>query len=245
MPTHCLIVDDEPLATEIIQAHLNKFNDFEVLGVCHDAFEAMNFLRENKVDLMFLDINMPEMKGTDFLRNFPKPPKVIFTTAYREYALESYELNVIDYLLKPISFQRFMQAINKFIELKSNSGTSNEISYHKSEKQDDEFIYVREKNQVHKLLTCNISHIESLSDYVKIYCSDNAITIRHTITSLEKLLPQSSFMRIHRSFIVNLKHISSFTTNSIFIKKKELPIGPVFRNEVFKKLNYEKFSDEK
>ncbi len=244
MSTRCLIVDDEPLATEIIQAHLSKFKDFEIAGICHDAFEAMNFLQNNKVDLMFLDINMPEMKGTDFLRNFPHPPKVIFTTAYREYALESYELNVIDYLLKPISFERFMQAMNKYIEQKFDT-ISNDISYHKADDKEDEYIYVREKNQVHKLLTCNITYIESLSDYVKIYSEDTNITIRHTISALEKLLPVSSFIRIHRSFIINLKHISSFTTNSIFICGKELPIGPVYRNEVFKTLKYEKFSDHK
>lgn len=242
MPTKCLIVDDEPLATEVIKTHLSKFEDFELVGVCHDAFEAMNFLRQNKVELMFLDINMPEMKGTDFLKNFPNPPKVIFTTAYREYALESYELNAVDYLLKPVPFERFMQAINKFIELKSGN-TGNDITFHSKRKKEEGFIYVREKNQVHKILTANIQYIESLSDYVKIYSGGKALTIRHTITALEKLLPTDEFIRTHRSFIVNLQQITSFTAHSVFIGEKELPIGPVYRNEVFKALKYEKFGE--
>lgn len=242
MTTKCIIVDDEPLAAEVIKSHLGKFDELELIGVCNDAIEAFNFLNKHKVDLMFLDIHMPEMKGTELIKNLPKPPKVIFTTAYREYAIESYELNVLDYLLKPIPFDRFLQAINKFFE-QNNLQAQGDISFHENNKTEEGFIYVREKNQVHKILTKNIRYIESLCDYVKIYNSGKNTTIRHTITALEKMLPSKEFIRIHRSFIVNLDQITSFTSHSVFIQEKELPIGPVYKNEVFKALKYEKFGE--
>lgn len=242
MKVKCLIVDDEPLAAEVIKSHLRKIEKLELIGVCNDAIEAFNLLDKTQVDLMFLDINMPEMKGTELIKNLICPPKVIFTTAYREYAIESYELNVLDYLLKPIPFDRFLQAVNKYFDVKPEI-LNTDISYHAQNKTDEGYIYVREKNQVHKILNKNILYIESLSDYVKIYNTGKNTTIRHTITALEKLLPKSEFIRIHRSFIVNLDQITSFTSHSVFIDDKELPIGPVYKKEVFKALNYEKFSD--
>jgi DNA-binding LytR/AlgR family response regulator len=241
MITKCLIVDDEPLAVEVIKNHITKFENLKLVGVCNDAFEALNFLSNNKVDLMFLDINMPEMKGTDLIKNMTNPPRVILTTAYREYALEGYELNVIDYLLKPISFERFMKSIDKFqafIKIQPN-----DVHYHSNKNTEEGFIYVREKNHVHKILTKNILYVESLSDYVKIFNTGKNITIRYTIRAFEKLLAENSFIRIHRSYIVNIDHIVSFTTHSIFILDKELPIGPVYRENVFKVLKYDRFAE--
>ncbi len=240
MKTRCLIVDDEPLAVEVIEFHLNKIEQLELVGTCKNAFEVYNFLRKNKVDLIFLDIHMPEMKGTDLIKNLQNPPKVILTTAYREYALEGYELNVLDYLLKPISFDRFMQAVNKYFD---SAMASSDISFHANSNSDESFIYVREKNQVHKILSNNIHFIESISDYVKIHSINQKITIRYTITSIEKMLTGQEFMRIHRSYIVNSKYITKFTAHSVFIDEKEFPIGPSYKKEVFKKLNYGKFMD--
>ncbi len=240
MKTKCLIVDDEPLAIEVIENHLSKIEQLELVGTCKNAFEVYNFLQENKVDLLFLDIHMPEMKGTDLIKNLKNPPKVILTTAYREYALESYELNVLDYLLKPISFDRFMQAINKYFD---SATASSDISFHANKAKDDSFIYVREKNQVHKILTSKIKFIESISDYVKIHSSTQKITIRYTISSIEKMLSDVEFIRIHRSFIINKKYITKFTAHSIFIEEKEFPIGPSYKKEVFNSLNYGKFMD--
>lgn len=240
MKVKCLIVDDEPLAVEVIQNHISKIEQLEVVGTCKNAFEVYNFLNENKVDLLFLDIHMPEMKGTELIKNLKNPPKIILTTAYREYALESYELNVLDYLLKPISFDRFMQAINKYFE---SANDSSDISFHSTNNNEDSFIYVREKNQVHKILTNNIHFIESISDYVKIHSCNQKITIRYTITSIEKMLSDADFIRIHRSYIINNKYITRFTSHSIFIEDKEFPIGPSYKKEVFKSLNYTKFMD--
>jgi len=239
MKTKCLIVDDEPLAVEVIESHLDKIETLELVGTCKNAFEVYNFLQDNKVDLMFLDIHMPEMKGTDLIKNLKNPPKVILTTAYREYALESYELNVLDYLLKPISFDRFMQGINKYFD---SASASSDISFHEKSNEES-FIYVREKNQVHKILSNNIHFIESISDYVKIHSINQKVTIRYTISSIEKMLSNIEFLRIHRSYIINSKYITKFTAHSIFIEDKEFPIGPSYKKEVFKALNYGKFMD--
>lgn len=239
MKTKCLIVDDEPLAIEVIEEHINKIDCLELAGTCNNAFEAFNFLRKNKVDLLFLDIHMPEMKGTDMLKGLKNPPKVIFTTAYREYALEGYELNVLDYLLKPVSFERFIQAIDKYLEL---SPADSDITFHSEEKRESSYIYVREKNQVHKIQTDAIDYIESYGDYVIIHNNNRKLTVRSTITTLEGMLPKADFIRIHRSYIIGITKITRFTAHSLFVNEHELPIGPSYRKEVFKELNYPGFS---
>jgi DNA-binding LytR/AlgR family response regulator len=238
MKIRCLIVDDEPLAVDVIKNHLEKVDQLELAGTCKNAFEVYNYLNKRNVDLIFLDIHMPELKGTDLLKGLQNPPKVIFTTAYREYALEGFELNALDYLLKPISFERFMQAINKYFE---QSNGDQDVTFHKSKRTEDSFIYVREKNMVHKILTRDILYIESLSDYVIIYYYNKKITVRNTMTAIEEMLPQDDFVRIHRSYIVSIQHISKFTAHSISINEKELPIGPSYSKEVFKMLNYNNF----
>lgn len=240
MKTKCLIVDDEPLAMEVLQSHIEKLDHFEVSGTCKNAFEAINFLQRHKVDLLFLDINMPEMKGTDLIKNMHHLPRVIFTTAYREYALEGYDLNVLDYLLKPISFERFMQAISKYQDTVTDSS---DITLHYSSEPAETFVYVREKHQVHKILTDNITMIESVGDYIKIHTCGQHIVVRNTIAAMNEMLNEQHFLRIHRSFIVSLRSITSFTANSVFIGKKELPIGPSYKKEIFKRLNYTKFHE--
>jgi two-component system, LytTR family, response regulator len=238
MKVRCLIVDDEPLAVDVIKNHLEKVDQLELVGTCKNAFEVYNYLQKKNVDLIFLDIHMPELKGTDLLKGLQNPPKVIFTTAYREYALEGFELNALDYLLKPISFERFMQAINKYFE---QTNGEQDVTFHQSKRAEDSFIYVREKNMVHKILTRDILYIESLSDYVIIYYFNKKITVRNTMTAIEEMLPHNEFARIHRSYIINIQHINKFTAHSISINEKELPIGPSYSKEVFKMLNYNNF----
>jgi DNA-binding LytR/AlgR family response regulator len=229
----CLIVDDEPLAIQVLKSHLSKLNSIEIAGTAGDAIEAFDFLNKHKIDLMFLDIHMPEMKGTELIKALKNPPAVIFTTAYREYALEGFDLNVIDYLLKPISFTRFMQAVEKFFAVFNLSA---EVSLHEKGTS-EEYLYLREKNRIHKIPLHEIIYAESMGDNLTIYTSDREITCRVTLSSVEQLLPEKDFIRIHRSFIVSLKRITSFSPVNVFIGKKSFSIGPSYRESVLKKLD--------
>lgn len=230
----CLIVDDEPLAIEVLKSHIGKLDTLEVAGTANDAIRAFDFLTHNKVDLLFLDIHMPQMKGTELVKALRNPPAIIFTTAYREYALEGYDLNVLDYLLKPISFGRFMQAVEKFFAFRTSEP---EIIVHEKEEKEG-FLYLREKNLIHKVPHDEILYIESMGDNLTIHTINRQITCRLTLVSIEKLLPEEEFIRIHRSFIVSIKHITSFSPVSIFIDKKEFPIGSSYRDDAHKRLNY-------
>jgi DNA-binding LytR/AlgR family response regulator len=186
----CLIVDDEPLAIEVLKSHLGKLSSIEIAGTAGDAIEAFGFLNKHKVDLMFLDIHMPEMKGTDLIKALKNPPAVILTTAYREYALEGFDLNVVDYLLKPISFGRFMQAVEKFFMLYHNEDG---ISLQK-QGTSEEHLYLREKKVIHKIPLNEIIYAESMGDNLTIYAKEREITCRITLSSVERLLPESRFL---------------------------------------------------
>jgi DNA-binding LytR/AlgR family response regulator len=234
----CLLVDDEPLAIEVLKSHLSKLNSLEIAGTASDAINAFEFLNTNKVDLMFLDIHMPGMKGTELIKSLKNPPAVILTTAYREYALEGFDLNVLDYLLKPISFGRFMQAVEKFFAFYNVEG---EISLQRNG-TNDESLYLREKNLIHKIPLSEIVDAESMGDNLTINTHDRVVTTRTTLSSVEKLLPENGFLRIHRSFIVSLKHITSFSPVSVYIGKKEFPIGTSYKTHVFEKLDFKDFS---
>lgn len=233
----CLIVDDEPLAIEVLKSHLGKLESIEIAGSVGDAIDAFDFLNKHKVDLMFLDIHMPEMKGTELLKSLKNPPAVVLTTAYREYALEGYDLNILDYLLKPISFGRFMQAVEKFFASKNHN---NEFLLDKKE-INEEFLYLQERNIIHKIPLTEISYAESMGDNLTIYTKDRVITSRSTISSVEKLLSENGFLRIHRSYIVSLKHITSFSPVSVFIGKKEFTIGSSYKTRIFEQLDYKGF----
>lgn len=233
----CLIVDDEPLAREVLKAHLGKIDSIEIAGTAGDAIEAFDFLNKHKIDLLFLDIHMPEMKGTELIKNLKNPPAVVLTTAHRQYALEGYDLNVLDYLLKPISFQRFLQTIEKFF---AGINTEEEVTIHKRGNS-EEFLYMREKNLIHKIQVNEIVYLESMGDNLTIHTIDRDITSRATISSIENLLPADEFIRIHRSFIVSVKNITSFSPTSVFIGKKEFPIGSSYRTKVLEDLDYQEF----
>ena len=233
----CLIVDDEPLAIEVLRSHLSKLISIEIAGTAGDAIEAFDFLNKHSIDLMFLDIHMPEMKGTELIKSLKNPPAVILTTAYREYALEGFDLNVIDYLLKPISVGRFMQAMEKFFATYNHD---NEVFLHKKG-TNEEFLYLREKNTIHKIPLKEIVYVESMGDNLTITTGARKITSRCTISSVEKLLAENGFIRIHRSYIVSTKRITSFSPVSVFIGKKEFPIGSSYRHNVFEQLDYKGF----
>lgn len=233
----CIIVDDEPLAIEVLKSHLTKIDSLELVGKCSDAFEAFDLLQKKQVDLMFLDIHMPEMKGTDLVKTLKNPPAVVLTTAHREYAIESYDLNVLDYLLKPISFERFLQAIEKYSQQRV---VVDEVSIHK-DNGDQEYIYLREKNVIHKIPVSEIVYIESFGDYLKLHTTDREIKSRCTISSIEKTLPDNEFIRIHRSFLIRINQITSFSPVMVAIGKKEFPIGTSYRKKTFEKLDYNSF----
>lgn len=236
MKTKCFIIDDEPLARALIRNHLEKLENFEIVAECCDAMQALNELRHHQVDLMFLDIQMPQITGIEFLRTLKKPPKVILTTAYREYALDGFELDVVDYLLKPITFERFLKAVNKFYEI-----SQDDIQYAPTPAQSipdsaETFIYVKENKKVMKVNFHEILYIEGLSEYVQIYTRKNKIITKTSMTNMEEKLPADSFLRIHKSFIVSLPSIDAYTTSSIEINGKEIPIGRSYKNTVLETL---------
>ena len=229
----CIIVDDEPIAREILENHLKKIKVVEVISTCKNAIEAFNVINTNPIDLIFLDINMPEISGLSFAKSINKNIKVIFTTAYREYAIDGFNLQAVDYLLKPISFERLLQAVNKYVGENTSEIIEEKIEI-KQEKS--EFIFVRADRKMVKVNFSEIQYIESFSDYLKIHLLDKLIVTRETITSIEAKLPQDEFIRIHRSFIVSLHKINSFTNEFIEIKNKALPISRGYKKEVLQRL---------
>jgi len=233
MKLKCLIIDDEPLAIKVIEQHIAHVDLLEVVGTCDRAADAFTLLKTKAVDLIFLDIKMPGLTGIDLLKTLQNPPAVIFTTAYRDYAIEGYELNAVDYLLKPIPFDRFLKAVNKFIN--QNKSQSTGIA---PANNDEDHIFIKGNKKVHKVLLKDIFYIESLKDYVKIHTNDKTIVAKYALNTLEENLNATDFIRIHRSFIIGIKHISGFTANSIEIQDKELPIGRMYNMQVFEKLNY-------
>jgi len=230
MKWKCLLVDDEPLAIEVLQTHIEAIEQLEVVGTCNSAFKAMEFLQEHSVDLMFLDIHMPKLTGTSFLKTLHSPPKVIFTTAFKEYAAEAFELDAVDYLLKPISLERFLRAINKLPNI-----TLAPDLQPKGDQGNSGFTYFRSDRKMIKLFYDEILYIESIKDYIKIYRDgNNPILVKQTISATEDMLPKNLFIRVHRSFIVSIKKISAFTYHDVEIGKKEIPIGRLYRPELKK-----------
>jgi DNA-binding LytR/AlgR family response regulator len=235
MKTRVLIVDDEPHAIEVIEKYLVMFSQMELVGKCTDAIQAFQLLQQKQVDLMFLDIKMPGINGTDMLRSLKNPPKVIFTTAYSEYALEGYDLNAVDYLLKPIPFDRFLRAVGKVYQ-QPDSQSKPILSYETPISDREAFIYLKVDRRTIKLNINDILWIESLRDYVKVVVKDQVYISKQKISLLEEMLPESKFVRIHRSFIVAIGKIASFYSYSIDINGHELPIGRNYKQDVQKKL---------
>lgn len=234
MTKTCIIIDDEPLAIELIKDHVSKFSNLEIIGTCQNAIEGLEMLKSNHVDLMFLDIQMPTLTGIEFLKSLSNPPKVIFTTAYREYALESYELEVVDYLLKPISFDRFFKAINKFLKTETPVQKSQPKTIEKEGTSN--YIYVNVNKKHHRINYDDILYAESLKDYVRIHTTSTSITTKEKISDFESKLP-SYFLRTHRSYIVNTQKISAYTMHDIEIGDIEIPIGISYKQQVLGELS--------
>jgi two-component system LytT family response regulator len=228
----CIIVDDEPMARDVIRRYVEKTPILQLLEEFGNAIDAMVFLQEHPVDIIFLDIKMPQLSGTDFVRSLRNVPKIIFTTAFKEYAHEGFELDVVDYLLKPIRFDRFLRAVNKAFPQKQEmevNGSNMDIS-----KSTTSFIYLRVDRKMIKVLLDDIIFIESEKDYVKVFTEKGFIVTRQTIASVEAMLSESQFVRIHRSYIISLAKLKSFTADTVEIGSKELPIGRLYRNSFMK-----------
>ena len=229
-------MDDEPLALSILKKYIGSVQNLELVGTCENAVQALQMLQEYRIDLIFLDIQMPQIMGTDFIRTLKKSPKIIFTTAFRKYAIEGFELDAVDYLLKPISFERFLKAVNKVLQTNLDAPDS---LYHVNESVSEStqsYLYFRVDRKMVKVLLQDILYIEGFSDYVKIITNSKTLITKQLISALEETLPKEIFMRIHRSFIISVNKINSYNADMILIGKTELPIGRLFKQNVIKKL---------
>lgn len=227
MTLNCIIVDDEPIARDILINYIAQVPYLHLVASCSDAFEAMEALNKTDVDLIILDINMPRLTGFDMLRSLKKYPSVIITSAYTEYALEGFELSVTDYLLKPFSFQRFVQATEKTIKASPPIPARTEAG-------DEPFLMVKSDKKLTKILCKEISFIEAYGNYVFIYRGENKIISKQTLTEFEKQLPSGKFIRVHKSYIVSLNAIKYLEGNQVSIGNRNIPIGKVYRENLLK-----------
>lgn len=235
---NCLIVDDEPLAIKIIENYLNKYNEFKIMNSFEDAFEASEYLQNHKIDLLFLDVQMPEITGLELVKNLNERPYTIIITAYRDFAIESYELAIDDYLLKPVSFSRFNKAINrarKKINAKNENTKETKKQY--INKESENFLTVKEKYKKVRINIEEITFIESFREYSHVHTNNQTIITRQNLSSLEQELDEKGFLRVHKSFLINLRKIKSFSPNEIFLDKISIPIGRSFKKLVEEKLN--------
>ena len=230
MKMRCLLIDDEPPALQILQSHIDQISGLEIVGKCSNAVEAIDLLHRKTVDVMFLDIKMPKIIGTEFLRNLSHPPKVIFVTAYREFAVEGFELDAVDYLVKPVSFERFLKAIDR---LRRSSGYEG-VREHKVYKPNPEaFIYLKIDRVRQKIFIEDILYIESWKDYVQIhFINGKNLLIKQTISAIENLLSDHMFLRVHRSYMVSVNKISGYNSTSLRLGATEIPIGRLYKQNV-------------
>ncbi|RIJ49119.1 DNA-binding response regulator [Maribellus luteus] len=225
----CLIIDDEPIAIRVIRKHLAAFTDFAVVAECNNALEAMRILSKEKVDLLFCDIQMPQLTGVDFIRSLSHPPKVIFTTAYRDYAIEAFELQVVDYLLKPISFERFARAIQHFLDQQS---LPEKTGGNTAAPKEADFIFLKADKKHYKVNLTDVLYFESLGDYVIAHTSTQKIITKERISHLQESLPPDRFLQIHRSFIISISKIETVGPGFVEIKGKKLPVGRNYRPQL-------------
>ncbi|MFT3678832.1 MAG: response regulator transcription factor [Ferruginibacter sp.] len=229
---NCIVVDDEPLARQGMEINIGQLPSLQLLGSFSNALAASDFLRKEKADLMFLDINMPELNGLDFLKSLRDAPLVIFTTAYPQYALESYELDAIDYLVKPIRIERFLKAVNKaenHLQLLQQDSNKNQV-----EKIEDDFVFIKADRKYFKIYFKDILYIEGLKDYVIIYTADNKIITPMNVKTISSQLPAAIFARVSKSYIANVLHITSFDNELVYIKDNEIPLGQGFKDDFIK-----------
>jgi len=228
---NCIIVDDEPLAQDLLEDFVQKVSSLNLVAKCKNAFEASEALKENEIDLMFLDIQMPEITGIQFLASLQKKPLVIFTTAYSNYAIEGFELSAVDYLLKPFSPERFLKAVSKaqeLFDLKQSEGTQVPAEDEK------DFIFVKSEYQTVKIVFDDILYVEGLKDYVKIHTKSDMIMTLMNLKAIQAKLPSSRFIRVHRSYIVSFKAINRIDRHRIIIGDKRIPVGDSYKEEFYK-----------
>lgn len=239
-----IIVDDEPLAQDVLETYIQKIPDLNLVQKCNNALEANEALRSNDIDLMFLDIQMPQLTGTDFLRSLANPPVVIFTTAYSNYAVDGFELNALDYLLKPISLERFLKAANKAIEQielqrRGEQATSGSVA--STAEPEADFMFVKADKKLVRIYYHDVIYIEGLKDYVIIRQTNSRVVTLQTMKSLEAKLPSQIFKRIHRSYIVNTSKIDAVMGNMVEVKEKgqakHLPVGKNYRDDLLELIN--------
>lgn len=225
---NCLVIDDEPLARQLLTGYVSQIDSLSLFGACESAIEAFGILHQQKIDLLFLDIRMPGITGLNFVKSLKNPPAVIFTTAYHEHAVEAFELEAIDYLLKPITLERFMKAVQKVLPKKATENISvPEVPY----------LFIKVNRKLIKLNYDDILYIEALGDYVKFITPSNTLISYMKVSALEKVLPEKTFLRIHRSFIVSKDRISYLEGNFLKIGQIELPIGQTYKEQLYEKLN--------
>lgn len=261
MKIRCLIVDDEPLALDVLSSYINRIEGLELVGRCENALQAFALMQEQTIDLLFLDIQMPKLDGIEFLKTLQQRPKIIFTTAYRDYAIEAFEMDAVDYLLKPIPFSRFLKALSKaYSQFQQAANSANEapatpalgssiiiapgisnlpaVNEEGMPMQTADSIIVRADKKMIKVPLEDIQYIESLKDYVIIHVGGRRIVTKQKISYLEQKLPDGKFLRIHRSFLVALNKIQAFSPNHVEINGQELPIGRSYKSEVAKVLGF-------
>jgi DNA-binding LytR/AlgR family response regulator len=231
MAIKCIIVDDEPLAIEIVESYVSRIDQLQLQGTFRNAVQAFAYLQEHTVDLIFLDIQMPKLSGIEFLKTLKNPPKVIFTTAFRDYAIDGFDLEVIDYLLKPIPFERFLKAVAKVMHQQSATPVQ---PAKKTEASADDYVYFKVDKKMIKTKMAAVLFIESVKDYVKVRTDEKEIITQQKISYLEESLPHQQFLRIHRSFIVNIDKIDAYSATDVEIGKHSIPIGRNYKNDVMK-----------
>jgi DNA-binding LytR/AlgR family response regulator len=234
MKLRCLLIDDEPPALKVLASYISSINGLEIVGQCKNAIEALDVLNQHTVDVIFLDIKMPKILGTEFLKNLSHPPKVIFVTAYRDYAVEGYELDAVDYLVKPVSFERFFKAITKLNRMMGQDTITTSYDY---KSNPEAFVYLKVDKDMKKIFISDIVYIESWKDYVKLFLvTGKNILVKQTISAMENLLSEHKFMRVHRSYMVSLNKISGYNGLSVQLDTKEIPIGRLYKQAVMEKL---------
>ncbi len=235
MKWKCLLVDDEPPALNILEKYITLIDQLEIVDKCSNAFQAMEVLQKKKVDLIFLDIQMPQLSGISFLNTLKNPPKVIFTTAFKEYASDAFDLDATDYLVKPVSLERFIKAVNKVTQL-------NQYVEEKPLLQETSgFLYFKADRKMVKVFLDDIVYVESLKDYIKIYrVKDKPLMVKQSISTLEAMLPEHLFLRVHRSFITSINKITAFNNHEIEMGEITIPVGRQYavrlqQSDLFKK----------
>jgi DNA-binding LytR/AlgR family response regulator len=235
MKVRCLLIDDEPPALKVLASHISSINGLEIVGQCCNAIEALDVLHQKMVDVIFLDIKMPKILGTEFLKNLSHPPKVIFVTAYHDYAVQGYELDAVDYLIKPVSFERFVRAIAKLKRMMGQETVSQSNDY---KPNPEAFAYLKVDKHMQKVFINEIMYIESWKDYIKLFLTTGkSLLVKQSISAMENLLSEHKFLRVHRSYLVSVNKISGYDGLSVHVQSTEIPIGRLYKQAVMERLH--------